>query len=359
MAPPAPMSRPGAPSPTLDIELLRGFEFHCRPDCGLCCFAEPRVEPSERIRLLEIVPELEFKGSETDRFLAARSNGGACQLLSDQRCRAHAVRPQPCREFPLTAHLGERLQATVVLSCPGIDLSPLARPPSAGRAMSDSLRDELVALRERITPSTSRRLADARRRRRRLVRELTDQGRWEDERDVRERLESAVPRPTDGDFPVADPPSVDDGPERLPLFFDRRASPIALAAGLGGWELLELSPNGGTRRSWGVVPPPERRPRVALEAMQLLDGYLDYWLRRDALFGAVHLEMIEAEDGAPVSEWVASELRAIGALVLARADVRARWSRGEAPELTADDVADGIRATDQDLLDRPTWGDRL
>lgn len=345
-------------SPELDTELVRGFRFQCRPDCGLCCYAEPRIEVGERTRLLQIVPELELRGTGTHRYVAARPDGGACQLLADQRCRAHGARPAPCREFPLVVHIGERLQATVVLSCPGVDLDGLA-PDAGGReVVSESLASELESLRARIQPATARRLVEAGRRRRRRVRELTADGRWEDEAVVRRRLFSAPPRPRDEDFPVEDPPTKDDGLEHLPLFFDRRASPLALAAGLGGWELLELSPSGGVRRSWGVVPPPDRRPATDAEATALLDRYLAYWLRRDALFGFVLEEMATSDDGT-VGEWVERELREIGATVLARADVRARSSRGDVAQLRREDIADGIRATDQDYLDRPTWGDRL
>ena len=152
---------------------------------------------------------------------------------------------------------------------------------------------------------------------------------------------------------------MEDGLDRLPLWYDRRASPIAFASGLGGWDLLELAPTGGVRRSWGVVPPPERLPRLRPGAARRLERYLAYWLARDALFGAVLPEMASADDDAPVSAWVERELRTIGATVLARADVRARWSRGTVDALTEDDIYDGIRATDQDLLDRPGWGDRL
>ena len=346
-------------APELDIELVRGFRFQCRPDCGLCCYAEPRIEFEERARLVQLVPEVEVRGSGAHRYLAARPDGGACRLLTDQRCRAHEARPSPCREFPLVVHIGERLQATVVLSCPGVDIEGLA-PDAVGRELvSGSLASELASLRARIRPATARRLVEAGRRRRRRVRELTANGRWEDEVAVRRRLLSAPPRPRDDDFPVEDPPTTDDGLERLPLFFDPRASPIALAAGLGGWELLELSPSGGVRRSWGVVPPPDRRPSMDADATALLDRYIAYWLRRDALFGFVLEEMATSEDDGTVGEWVDRELREIGATVLARADVRARSSRGDVAQLGREDIADGIRATDQDFLDRPTWGDRL
>jgi hypothetical protein len=345
--------------PQIDVRLLAGFGFACRPDCGLCCYAEPRVLPTEKPALLQIVPEVEFLGRAPDEFLAAYPEGGSCRLLRENRCSAHGARPHPCREFPLTVHLGSRLQATVVLSCPGVDLGILGRYGEAAPLDSPTgFTAELAALRGRLDRSVSRRLDATLRRYRKVVRGLSSEGRWEEEEDVRRSLGRAPPLPTDGDFPATDPPSADDGLEILPLFFDRRAAPVALSEGLGGWELSELRPRGGVARSLGVIPPPERMPRLRRDAHAILRGYLRYWLGRDALFGAVQFEMLESRDGT-VSEWVSEQLRAIGAITVSRAEARAKLSRGEVDELTAADLYDGIRATDQDLLDRPSWGDRF
>jgi len=91
---------------------------------------------------------------------------------------------------------------------------------------------------------------------------------------------------------------------------------------------------------------------------RLLEGYLRYFLERDALFGTV---LSDLEVGGPhsVADEIAAELRAIGALVLSRAEVRGKVLGTSTGTLTERDIADGIRATDQDLLDRPTWGDHL
>ncbi len=164
-----------------------------------------------------------------------------------------------------------------------------------------------------------------------------------------------MPRPED--FPCEDPPEAADGLERLPLFFDGRPGPVALAGGLGGWELLELRATGGSE-PLGVVPPPDRPPELSVEGQELLRGYLSYFLERDALFGTV-IPTIGADSSATVRDEVEAELRAIGAMVLSRADVRKRGLRGGSGALSARDVEEGIRATDQDLLDRPTWGARL
>jgi Fe-S-cluster containining protein len=346
-------------TPELDIALLAGFRFRCRPDCGLCCYATPRVEPDERERLVQIAPEASFVGRVPDRFLAARPEGGACQFLHENRCAVHDARPHPCREFPVAVHVGTRLQATVVLSCPGIEPEGLLGPGTDAAEAPESLRPELTAIRERLDATTARRLGEAARRRRRAQRALERSGRWESEEAVRDRLRHDLPRPGAREFPVEEPPEAGVGLDRLPLYFDGRRAPVAIAVALGGWELLELRESGGVARSIGVVPPPNRPPAVDDRGERLLERYLDYWLRRDALFGTVHLAMLESSDGSPVGDWVSAELRAIGATVLARADVRARSRGRSAGVLREADVWDGIQATDQDLLDRPTWGDRL
>jgi Putative zinc- or iron-chelating domain len=349
---------PQAP-PDLDVALLEGFSFTCRPDCGLCCYAEPRVSAEERTQLIRIVPEVEIVRRGGGQFLAAHAGGGACRLLVDNRCRAHDARPAPCREYPLTVHVGARLQATVVLSCPGVDVAVLGRASAtASRESGSGFAVELGALRGRIDHATMDRLDASRRRRSRIRRALAQEGRWEEEGDVRQQVGRELPLPTANDFPVADPPPVDEGLEALPLFFDGRRAPVAIAQGLGGWELLELRPEGGVRGSLGVLPAPERPPPLEAGAETMLRGYLRYWLARDALFGTVHLRMAHSTEGT-VSEWIEEELRAIGAVVLARAEVRAKLRRGVVDRLSAADLVDGIRATDQDLLDRDTWGDRL
>lgn len=343
----------------LDLSLLRGFRYACRPECGLCCFTTPRVAPRESVLLLQIAPEAEFFHGEGGEYLASRPDGGACQFLTERRCAVHAARPHPCREFPVSVHLGVRAQASLVLSCPGIDLAALgvARPDGQGEVSPD-FHTELESVRGRLDVSAERRRQGAERRRRRVVRRLEAEGRWEPEEDVRACLRLDPPLPGEGDFPVEDPPTAEDGAELLPLFFDGRSGPVALAAGLGGWELRGVAAAGGVSAPLGVVPPPERPPEISEEATTLLRGYLRYWLERDCLFGWVHLRMLEKTAGT-VTEWTRAELRAIGALTLARADVRARFDGAAVGELSAADILRGIRATDQDLLDRESWGERL
>ncbi len=343
-------------APGLDLALVHGFRFSCRVDCGLCCFAEPRVEPPEASRLIQLDPAASFRKRGADRYLSARPEGGACQFLVDLRCRWHADRPQPCREYPVTVHLGRRIQASLVLSCPGIGLDPLTEAaPRAGAPLG--LDGELRAVMQRLGPETERRRRVTERRGRKVARQLESEGRWQEDAEVRAELDRSLPLPGPSEFPVADPPSTEDGLEQLPLYFDGRVGPVAIARALGGWELLEMASTGGGR-SLGVVVPPDRPVPIDPAGSAMLEGYLRYMLDRDAFLGAVHLEMLEGTQGT-VRDWAGAELRALGAEVVSRAAVRAKLDRGSVSDLRAGDIERGIRATDQDWLDRPSWGDRL
>jgi len=343
----------------IDDALLAGFRYACRPDCGLCCYAEPRLGPSEASALLQILPSAPIVSDGRDEHLGSRPNGGACALLRENRCEGHAARPSVCREFPLTAHVGSRVQATVVLTCPGVDVGALREyrgPSDAARA--EGFEGELAALRGRVDRSATRELLASQRRHRRIARVLAREGRWQADEEVRRTLAPRLPDLRAEEFPPEDPPRAEDGLERLPLVYDGRPGPLAFARALGGWELLELRPSGGIAKTLGVYPPPERPPRLTEDGRRTLAGYLRYWLERDQLFGAVHLAMLEGSGGT-VAEWVDSELAAIAALTAARADVLARARAGTDGPLTDREIVAGIRALDLDLLDRPTWGGRL
>jgi hypothetical protein len=198
---------------------------------------------------------------------------------------------------------------------------------------------------------------EAERRRRRVVRRLTEQGRWVEDEDVRRRLTSGRLIPDDEEYFPDELPTVDQGLEQLPMYFDSRVGPVVLAESAGGWEALELSPDGGAR-STGLAVPPDEPPDLDPNAEELLEGYLRYWLARDCFLAAVHLDMLSVS-GSDVVDAALEELHAIGSDVLARGAVRTRL-RGEAStRLSLVDVQNGIRATDQDWLDRPTWGFRL
>jgi Fe-S-cluster containining protein len=343
----------------LDRGLLHGFRYRCRPGCGLCCFAEPRTLPDERARLVQIAPEAEWAEGPDGPVLAARPDGGACQFLRSVRCTVHEARPHPCVEFPVSVHVGTRAQATLVLACPGVELAPLAG--FAGSPTGEApvgFEEELGSAERRLPLVSPRALGEARRRHRTLRRRLERDDRWVPEPEVRATLGARLPLPTDADFPAPDPPPAEEGLEFLPLFFDGRAGPVALAGTDGNWELLELAPEGGVRAHLGQIPPPDRLPPLTDDAARLLEGYLRYHLARDAFLAAELVEMVEAEEGS-VDEWVGTGLRALGATVVSRGLVRAKLRRDVDGPLTADDIADGIRATDFEALDRPTWGLRL
>lgn len=346
------------PVPEVDVALLAGFAFTCRPDCGLCCFASPRLDPADEARLLEAAPKARIALRDGERCLEARPDGGACQFLTHLRCAVHAARPAPCREFPVSVHIGTRLQATVVLSCPGLSLESLLSYDGPGAVSRFSGFDsELLSVQRRLAPSVERRRFESERRRRRIVRELEGQGRWADEEEVRRRLRERRLIPEFGEFLPEEPPAVEEGLERLPMYYDRRAGPVVLARGLGGWEALELSPEGGAR-SVGLAVPPDRPPTLEQDAEALLSGYLRYWLARDGFLAAVHLGMLSTAEGTVVDAAL-DDLHAIGSDVLARGAVRAKLRGNDGTRLAREDIEQGIRATDQDWLDRPTWGSRL
>jgi len=256
-------------------------------------------------------------------------------------------------------HVGLRLQASLVLSCPGVDLSVLSETtPYPQRAAPRGFESELRSAGNRIGPGVARRLVEAGRRRGRLVRALEREGRWVEEEEVRAALREDLPSPGPDDFPVGDPPSADYGLERLPLFFDGRPGPVGLASGLGGWEALELRSGGGVERHLGVVPPPSSPPPLDAGASRLLQGYLRYFLERDLLIASALPRMLD-RPGGTVTEWVEEELREIGAIAVSRAVVRTKLAGRGQGSLAAADLESGIRATDQDLMDVPTWGDRL
>jgi len=356
-----PEKRRGTNVSGIDTTLLEGFSFDCRPDCGLCCFASPRLDRADEDRLRAVVPTARLVMVGGERCIGARENGGACQFLVARRCGVHSARPAPCREYPVLVHVGARLQATVVLSCPGLPLDPVdasstPRDPRAPRGLDS----ELASVRERLGPSVERRRTDAERRRGRIRRVLESEGRWVDEEKVRERLARRPLLPSPNEYSPEDLPPVDDGLEFLPIYFDGRAGPVALGQGFGGWEARELSAE-GEARPLGVSVAPAQRPALARDAESLLTGYLRYVLARDAFLAAVHLEMVSEpprleED---VADRALEDLHRIASDVLARGAVRAKL-RGEVGDpLSRHDIELGIRATDQDWLDRPTWGSRL
>ena len=178
-----------------------------------------------------------------------------------------------------------------------------------------------------------------------------------DDDEVRRVVAHRTLVPGGRDYAPSELPGMEPGLEQLPIFFDGRRGPVALANVGEAWEGVELAPEGGSE-SVGVAVPPERRPLVDADGEEFLAGYLRYFLARDCFLAAVQWEMVRGLLGT-VDEIALSELHAIGSDVLARASVRAQMRGDSGARLATADIELGIRATDQDWLDRPTWGGRL
>lgn len=344
----------------LDESLLLGFRYRCRAGCGLCCFATPAASRAEVVRLRSVAPRVAcFPAADGFSLLAARPQGGACQFLSDASCKVHAARPFPCREFPLTVHVGDRVQVALVLSCPGIDLHGLSRWSNGGAGPPEGFELETEAVREETgRRPVERWLTEAGRRRRTLERRLARDGRggsgWAD---VEPRLVRRAPVPPAACFPVALPPAEESPLESLPLFHDAEEGTVALRAHAGGMELLVLAEGGGPPRSLGVLVPPDRPPALGEEGRNRLGDYLRYVVARDSFLWGLLADVASGDAPNPTLEEHACAARdEIAAHVLTRAWVRARFTGRTDGPLGAPEIDEGIRAYDAELLDRPTLG---
>ncbi|MCI4326824.1 MAG: YkgJ family cysteine cluster protein [Thermoplasmata archaeon] len=341
------------PIPPLDTTLLGGFRFRCLPGCGLCCFAEPALTATERSRLVTIEPELPVVAGETGgwSFVASRRNGGACALLTGSRCRAHAARPAPCSMFPVTVHVSDRAQATLVLSCPGLDAAGLLRwasgPPRL--ELPAGLEGEIASAREEWGRSGTRRELDRHR-----VRFRGRDG-DDDVRAWRTEMHADLPWPERPEFPPEDPPRAEGELSELPVAYARSHGVVAFASHPGGWLVLTLSEAGDEPTTVGVVPPPDAPPPLTTTGRRMLQGYLHYLLERD---DAIDAALAEPGPPGPVDDAIRADLVRTGATVLARASVLQRVE-GRTGPLDAEDVWCGVRATDAEWLDRPTTGRRF
>jgi Fe-S-cluster containining protein len=343
---------PATSLPPLDTTLLGGFQFECRPDCGLCCFSEPALTREESTRLLQIEPELPIEqGRGGWSYLAHRPNGGSCSLLTDLRCRAHAARPSPCAMFPVTVHVSDRAQATVVLSCPGLHPAGLLRwaegPPRP--APASGLGPEVEAAEREWHRSGSTRELERHRVRYRA-------GGGSDVLDgARAEWHKELPWPNDDDFPPEAPPDPEDGFENLPITYSASHGRVAFGAHPGGWQLFRLSEAGDAPEPLDVIPPPESVPALTFPARELARGYVHYLLERDDALDAV---LAESEPEGPTGAAIVADILRTTATALARASVLQRAEGRDGP-LDAADVWNGVRAVDAEWLDRPTVGRRF
>lgn len=339
----------------LDVSLLDGFEFTCRPGCGLCCFANPAVGPEERVGLIQIRPALEFlDGDDGYVFLTNRPNGGACELLSDAGCGAHSARPFPCRSFPISVHLGSRAQASVVLACPGLSLARLEEPTARGAVeAARGLDAELAAVRAEMERPVARTASQAAAvdYTQALVRQRTRPG-WIEPEEFRSELAHRDRWAELVGYPEP-PPEPDADADSIPVAFLPDLGVVGLAGEDGRWSVRTM-PEAGGGRTLGTYDLPRDPPRLDGPARRLLGAYLRYAFDRDAPFGQLLWSLRRSRDDWEDALWTLVDEAA--SLVVTRAALLA-LARGETPvALGRATVLDGIRASDADLLDRPTIG---
>jgi|SRR5579875_870280 len=341
----------------LETRLIEGFDFVCRPGCGLCCFTTPRVDDREAAQLRRALPSAPLiQLADGEVGIESRPYGGACQFLSGSRCGIRRLRPSPCRIFPLTVHLGFRAQASVVLTCPGVSLEPLAGRRSPPRGGFES---ELEAVRARLEVDGAERLARYRAEfeARRAARGFP--GPTEAEAGaLRTRLHAWVDTLDPQTVPTGEIPPVSEGLERLPLIPSPTAGPLALGRRGPRWLLLELRAEGERPRVRTSARPPGRSLIRTADAERLWRGYLHYWVERDALLGIVEAAMAPS-DPIEFEQGLRAALEEIAGEVLDRGGFLAPVLGATEGGLDVQAISLGIRATDMDLLDRPSTGERL
>jgi Fe-S-cluster containining protein len=339
----------------IDRGLLAGLRFECRPDCGLCCYATPAVSLSERTQLLQIAPWVDtVPGEDGFEFIPAREGGGACALLQHAACSAHAARPYPCRVYPLVLHVGTRVQAAPVLTCPGLELEGWAR---AERSAPSGLDDELATAEAELARSPADRwIADHRATEESLARRLRARGRWE----APERIRAEWRR----DLPVLPPPvgtfrAPDPGAELEEL-------PIAFIAGHGvtllrsadassRYEALAGREEGGVRESLGVFEiTADPRPAPGEPAIAL-DRYLHHLIESDHFLWAAYHELRSGADD-PLRDRLLATLSETRSEALRRGAIFARLHGEGGDSLDLEATLAGLRWMDAELLDRPTLG---
>ena len=155
-----------------------------------------------------------------------------------------------------------------------------------------------------------------------------------------------------------EPPPEEEPLESLPMFHDPALGRVAWRPHTGGVEFLSLRESGGIAQHLGVFASPTRSPGLDAPSRSLLLGYLRYVLERDATIGAAYDHLLEADPALP-EEVVAEDLTLIANQVVRLAVLRRALTSDRRGELTVKDLENGIRATDMDILDRPTVGLRL
>jgi hypothetical protein len=346
----------------LDFRLVTGFRFRCLPDCGLCCYTRPAVAPGEGERLVQLDPDVPLENSRAGwANIASRPEGGACHFLRDSRCGCHSVRPATCAEFPLVVHASGRVQVSVVLTCPGVDLGtlPLWSEGVPSVQLSTDLAGELAATHQEVLRAESAgEVHQALIIRRQTERRLGRQGRWQPEDEIRGRLRSRLLSLIPSELPLEEEPTEEEELESLPLFYEPGVGRVARRPRAGGLEFLSLREEGGIAAHLGVLAPPGRAPALEPAGAAMLHGYLRYLLERDTTIAAVYLRLLEGDEGLP-DQGVENDLREAAGQVLLMATLRRALVSGRRGALSAADIENGVRAVDMDLLDRPATDRRL
>jgi hypothetical protein len=273
----------------------------------------------------------------------------------------HSARPATCGEFPLTVHVGVQIQVSVVLTCPGVDLSPLKRWEEGGpdETLSPSLRSEIEHVNEAVGQARAAgQLRWAAQRRRSVERRLGRDGCWQTEEEVRDALHDLIDTLIPEVLSDEEPPEAEDPLESLPMFYDPSQGRVAWRPHPGGVEFFSLKETGGIAAHLGVIASPTRSPGLTVPARALLRGYLAYLLDRDATINAAYDYLLNYEPGLP-EEAVADDLELIAGQIIRLSSLRRALTSEQRGELSVQDVENGIRATDMDILDRPTAGVRL
>jgi Fe-S-cluster containining protein len=354
-------SRPTGSFGGVDTRLVQGFRFSCQPQCGLCCYTSPRIRPVE-IRLLQAqnVPVTVIGKSSRGGWIPARRAGGACECLRRSRCQIYAYRPRPCRQYPLNLFVGDRAQALLNLSCPGINLAPLHQawsraqippaPPRGLEAEFQVLWDRWEEFRTRGRRRGGGKPGGPRFRHGALNGLRRDVVDW-----VRCRVHQNLPEMSDADWPPEGPPPASERLENLPLFRDPGRGVGGLRSGPRGWEGVLFRESGGIRGLLNPSKLPSYPPALSTGADRLLQGYLHYLVERDHTLWLLANEGFGG-DGTTFANALRELLGVVTTEIVGRGWFLAKSGAGSRDPLGMETVATGIRAVDSDLLDIPTRG---
>lgn len=343
----------------VDDSLLRGFRFACLPNCGLCCYATPAVSSAERPKLIAFDPSTPFLPGENGYSrVSARPGGGACHFLSGNRCRCHSIRPFPCREFPLSVHIGSRVQASVQLFCPGVPIEPLikwgegAGPTAPPVGLDDELKNVMA---EHSSAPVGKWVSEGKEIEASIRRRVEKHGEWLEPDALRADLFASLPGIQDLEFgsEVEDP---DEIPlDELLLFRDEDAGISGLRRVRNGWEVLAMNEGGGVKEIVGVYQLPSEDIELEEKTSSLLRGFLAYALGRDQLLWSVYMELQNYEDATPFE--IASAFLLEAATQAVTIGTTHALMHGRAGHtLSFEDLGVGIRPADMLLMDQPTIG---